>query len=122
MSDTGNKGFYSAASYLGQDHRISNGILKETACMAIEERVLIADLEAIKKIFPLLDQIGDMDMKTLIDKIILPLIKNEGYAKWQRDVVTDMAIKKGESMPSDGWKKNKGHEKADDAVEGDDEP
>ena len=114
MSDNSAKGFYWASSYLGQDHRVSNGIRKKTACMAIDERVLIGDLDAIIKVYPILDNIGEMDLPTLIKKVILPFVENEGIAKWQRDVVTDMAILKGSSKPSDRWGKKP--QKGDDEI------
>lgn len=101
------KDFYSHATLLGQDHRISTGILKETACMDVESRVLIADLLAVKDIYKIIDKIPDMDIPELIDKVLLKLLKNEGYAKWLRDVVTDMAIKKGEAMPYASMKNKK---------------
>lgn len=107
MSQESGKGFYQAATYLGQNSRISRGILKETACMAQDERVLIADLEAVKKVWPFLEQIEDMPLDILIDKIILPFIENEGYANWQRDVVTDMAMKKGDMTKSGMWRNKK---------------
>lgn len=99
------KGFYQAATYLGQHPRISQGILKKTACMGIEERELIADLDAILEVYPLLDELPSMDIPDLISKVLMPFIKNEGYAKWQRDVVTDMALKKGDTRKKSGWKK-----------------
>jgi hypothetical protein len=107
VSQDGGKGFYQAATYLGQHFKISKGILKDTACMAQEERLLIAELKAIDKIYPLLASIGDMNIPQLIKEIMLPIIENEGYANWQRDVVTDMAIKKGDPRRKDKWKKDK---------------
>ena len=101
-----NKGFYQQATYLGQHFRISRGILKRTACMAEEERLLIADLEAIKKVFPYMDgdKLNSLTMPQLIDKILMPFIEGEGFAKWQRDVVTDMAIKKGDTTKGAKWR------------------
>lgn len=102
MSDS--KGFYQASTFLGQHFKISQGILKRTACMALEERVLIADLEAMKKVLPWLDKLETLDLSKLIDKVVMPFIENEGYAKWMRDVVTDMAIKKGDTRTREKWK------------------
>jgi len=75
--------------------------------MGIEERLMLADMEAIKKVYPLLDDVGNMDIPELIDKIIKPFIENEGFAKWQRDVVTDMAIKKGDTTKGASYKRGK---------------
>jgi len=118
MSDSSAKGFYYAASYLGQDHRVSNGLRKKTACMAIDERVLLGDLDALIEVLPFLEsgELFDMDVPTLIKKVLEPFIKNEGVAKWQRDVVTDMAILKGSAMPSDRWKTKKKPSKGDDEI------
>lgn len=103
------RGFYSEAKFLGQHFKISRGILKKTACMAIEERIMIADLEAIKKVYPYLDRLDELGLTEMIDKVIVPFVENEGFAKWQRDVVTDMAIKKGDPIKS-GSCKRKGEE------------
>jgi hypothetical protein len=110
------KGFYQAATFLGQNKEISKGILKKTACMSIEERVLIADLEWIISIYPKLDCLEDMDVPELIKSVIEPVIANEGFAKWQRDVVTDMAIKKGDPTRKDFFAK-----RGKNATEGDSE-
>jgi hypothetical protein len=106
MSDNG-KGFYQAASYLGQHFNISKGILKETACMAIEERTLIADIESILTVMPHIENIENLSLEDILKKIVLPIVKNEGLAKWQRDVVTDMAMKKGDTTKKDSWKHGK---------------
>lgn len=99
------KGFYSSATYLGQHRRISQGILKKTACMGQEERQDIAMLEGIKKVWPVLEDptLEDLSVSDLIDKTILPFIEGLGYANWLRDVVTDMAIKKGDTRKRSSW-------------------
>lgn len=99
------KGFFQAASFLGQHGTISQGILRKTACMGAEQREQIALLEAIKAVWPRIES-GELDTATipeLIDKAILPFLENLGFAAWQRDVVTDMAIKKGESTDTEVW-------------------
>ena len=80
--------------------------------MGEEERLLIADLEAVKKVWPILDTLNTLDLPQLIDKAIMPFLKNEGHAKWQRDVVTDMAIKKGDTTKGTSWK----HKDKDDEI------
>lgn len=102
------KGFYQAASYLGQHPNISKGLLKKTSCMGQEQREEIAVLDAIKKVYPLLDSedaLDKLDMLELIDKAIMPFLENLGFADWQRDVVTDMAIRKGDTRKKSGWKR-----------------
>jgi len=104
-----NKGFYQAASYLGQHKNISRGILKKTSCMGQEEREEIAILEAVKKVWPLIEsgEIDTMSIPDLIDKALMPFIENRGFALWQRDVVTDMAIRKGDTTLREQWKTHK---------------
>ena len=46
-----------------------------------------------------------LDMLELIDKAIMPFLENLGFADWQRDVVTDMAIRKGDTRKKSGWKR-----------------
>jgi hypothetical protein len=103
------KGFYQAASYLGQHKNISRGILKKTACMGKEQRELIGNLEAIKKVWPLIEsgEIDNMTVPEMLDKIVMPFIENQGFALWERDVVTDMAIRKGDTSLKEQWKKHR---------------
>lgn len=108
MSDSG-KGFYQAASYLGQHKNISRGILKKTSCMGQEQREQIAMIEAVKKVYPLIES-GELDLlevPDLINKALLPFLENLGFANWQRDVVTDMAIRKGDTTLKEEWKKHR---------------
>jgi dissimilatory sulfite reductase (desulfoviridin) alpha/beta subunit len=78
------KEYYDVAKYLGNQVGRKTAFLQKTACMDQQTRELIAILDFI-------NDIGDEDEKKEIAEI-MPLIEKMGYANWNRDVLTDMAL------------------------------
>jgi hypothetical protein len=93
---------FNALAYLGQHKNVSNGVLKQTACMGEFQRLTVADLVSIKKILPKLEQEAELTDEELID-VAIEIVSNEGYALWVRDTISDMAIKKGDTTKRDKW-------------------
>lgn len=91
------RSFYDATKYLGQFIGQKVSFLQNTSCMDQETRELIAILDFCKITF-----VDDKEFIELID-FILPLIEKLGYAKWQRDTVTDMALCKGSPSEMEDW-------------------
>ncbi len=81
-------GYYDATKYLGQFIGEQEEFLKDTACMSPEMRITFAVLQSAKEIFK-----DDAEILQLITDAE-PLLRRLGFAQWQRDTVTDMAIKK----------------------------
>lgn len=67
-------------------------ILKETACMDVEDRELIALLTCYLDV----EDIPEKE-KVFIQKKIMPYLRYMAWAKWPRDVLTDMALRKGDT-------------------------
>ena len=81
-------GYYDATKYLGQFIGEREEFLRETACMSPEMRLTFAVLQGAEAFFK-----DEPDILKLIAEL-KPILKNIGYAQWQRDTVTDMALKK----------------------------
>lgn len=81
-------GYYDATKYLGQFIGEKEAFLRETACMSPEMRVTFAVLEGAKEFFK-----NEPELLEMI-KQLEPLLRRIGHAQWQRDTVTDMALKK----------------------------
>ncbi len=67
-------------------------ILKETACMDVEDRELIALITCYLEVEDL-----SLEVKKHFQKKILPYLRYMAWAKWPRDVLTDMALRKGDT-------------------------
>ena len=80
--------YYDATKYLGQFIGEQEEFMRETACMSPEIRLTLAVLESATEFFK-----EDPELLGMIAQI-KPLLKRIGYARWERDTVTDMAIKK----------------------------
>lgn len=61
--------------------------LQETACIHIQERELIAYLKMYQILFPE----DEAFIKEIAERFI-PAIKELGYGRWYRDVITDLAL------------------------------
>lgn len=61
--------------------------LQETACIHIQERETIAYLKMYIALFP-----EDKEFIKFIESQIIPAFKELGWAKWYRDVITDLAL------------------------------
>jgi len=86
MSYRDKEGYYEASTLLGQQvAKIKDGkFLSKTACMDQQTRELMAILDFVEK--------GeDTEGKKEIEEI-KPLFQDLGRAKWQRDVITDLAL------------------------------
>jgi hypothetical protein len=81
-------GYYDATKYLGQFIGEKEEFLNETACMSPEMRVTFAVLEGARDFFK-----DEPELIKMIDEL-KPILKKIGFAQWQRDTVTDMALKK----------------------------
>lgn len=74
--------------------------LQETACVHMEERESIATIKMFAKLF---EKDADKDIKDFIEYLqtsVIPALKELGYGRWYRDVITDLALamaKKGRS-------------------------
>lgn len=84
--------YYEATKYLGQFIGDKVKFLELSACMDHESRKKFAILYSLDKEFR---KVLDTETYELLKTIIEPLIMNIGYARWPRDTVTDMALKKG---------------------------
>jgi len=82
------EGYYEASTYLGSKlgKQKDGSFLKKTACMDINSRKKIAVLDFIKEQNP--------EIKKDIE-VIEDLIIKVGQALWNRDVITDLALKLG---------------------------
>lgn len=80
--------YYDATKYLGQFIGEQEQFMRETACMSPEIRLTLAVLESAAEFFK-----DDEELLELIAQL-KPLLKRIGHARWERDTVTDMAIKK----------------------------
>jgi len=84
MSYRDKEGYYEASQYLGQRVGKKNKFLQKTACMDQQTRELIASIEFVKTVG------NDEDRKELEE--IEPYFEMLGYARWQRDVISDFAL------------------------------
>jgi hypothetical protein len=103
--------YFEATEYLGAFVGEKVPFLFKTSCMNPDERVRIAILDW-------LINMQNIDLSKLteiesIQKVIMPLIENMGFAKWIRDTVTDMAIRKGRSGISERFGKPDGSTNAE---------
>ena len=89
--------FYNTSKLLGGYLR-REPLLGETACMGAEERVVKALFLTVLKLWPTLSRkdLSAMSFEELVRDIAIPLEDALGYANWPRDVITDMAIFRGE--------------------------
>lgn len=90
-------GYYDATKYLGQFIGEKIDFLRKTSCMSPEMRLTFAVLEGSKLIFK-----DDPELLKMIAEIE-PLLERIGYAQWQRDTVTDMAMKKANPQESEDF-------------------
>lgn len=65
----------------------ANEFLKNTACMNPEQRVTLALCETTKEIFK-----EDKEFVEFMNDIAIPFYEKQGWAKWGRDVVTDLGF------------------------------
>jgi len=61
--------------------------MKETACVHVEERELIAWIEAYPMISP-----EDKDFNEWLQKVAKPVLMRVGRARWYRDTITDLGF------------------------------
>lgn len=61
--------------------------LRETACIHIEQREIIAYMKMYALLMP-----HDTQMLVFFKNCGIPALKELGYAKWYRDVITDLAM------------------------------
>lgn len=97
MSGNVTESFYNTSKLLG-GYLQREPLLGETACMGAEERVVKALLMTVVKLLPTLakEDLSTMPFEQLINEVAIPLENALGYANWPRDVITDMAIFRGE--------------------------
>lgn len=79
------------STYLGQQVAEKHPMLKQTACMSLKWREIIAYLEVIK----LLNKNRDKKLIKQIDKVLIPAVQKIGQAEWPRDTLTDLAMRLG---------------------------
>lgn len=91
------KELFKWASYLGSRvaeitrvGKHNTKILKETSCMSKEYRMLVAYVEVAK----LTVEKGDPDLEE-IDGVIIPALQILGMAEWDKDTLTDLAMRVG---------------------------
>lgn len=65
----------------------ANEFLKDTACMNPEQRVTLALCETMKELFK-----EDVEFTAFMNDIVIPFYSKLGWAKWGRDVVTDLGF------------------------------
>ncbi len=87
-------GYYEATKYLGQFIGQQIPFLQETSCMDPSCRELFAILDFIASIDP--------NMVEIV-KIVKPFFEKLGFARWNRDTVTDMALRKGAPSETETW-------------------
>lgn len=66
--------------------------LANTSCMDEGYRIMIAKIE----IFELLveyEKEGEFDLISFISKVVKPSLERLGWAKWKRDILTDLALR-----------------------------
>jgi hypothetical protein len=90
-------GYYDATKYLGQFIGEKEEFLRETACMSPEMRVTFAVLEGARDFFK-----DEPELIKMIDEL-KPILKKIGFAQWQRDTVTDMALKKANPQETEDF-------------------
>lgn len=70
--------------------------MKDTACVHVEQRELLAWLVVYKNLFP--EDVGFIEW---LDKKVIPSFITLGQGKWYRDTITDLALalaqKKGDT-------------------------
>lgn len=87
---------YQTYKLLGQDIAKIVPFLSETSCMNPEVREFIALMKMYQKLFP-----EDKEFNEWLKKEVIPAFGYLGYAKWKRDVLTDLALKKGRKGEKD---------------------
>jgi len=60
--------------------------MRDSACMGLEERKLLAYSETARDFFE------DAEFTAFIDEFAIPFLTKLGRAKWSRDVVTDLGF------------------------------
>lgn len=78
--------------------------LNASACMSKNRRFQLAVITWSKTLPENLDKLSEEE---IIDKVVIPLIQFSGWAEWERDTVTDMAIKKGLITEGEIWEHEK---------------
>jgi hypothetical protein len=92
------EGYYEASTYLGQRVGKQHQFLQKTACMDIKVRKSLAVFEFMKKKNP--------EFKEQIEEFE-SLLTFLGAALWNRDVITDLALKLGQKSNVQSFKKGK---------------
>lgn len=65
--------------------------LKETACVHVDQRELIAWCKAFPTLFPAENQ-EEKDFAEFLTKQAIPTLQAVGRARWYRDIITDLAL------------------------------
>jgi len=61
--------------------------MKETACVHVEEREMLAWIQAYPLISP-----EDNDFIEFLEKVVKPVLMKVGRARWYRDTITDLGF------------------------------
>jgi len=61
--------------------------MKETACVHVEEREMLAWIQAYPLISP-----EDKDFIEFLEKVVKPVLLKVGRARWYRDTITDLGF------------------------------
>jgi hypothetical protein len=91
--------FYEATKYLGQFIGEKVPFLKETSCMSPNIREIMASIDFALEFWT---KENDTEMIEIL-KIAKSFLEKLGYARWERDTVTDMALKKGSPTEKEDW-------------------
>ena len=86
---------YRLSSLLSQQVSNKFPIFKEIALMNVDERVSFAVLYVITKEKILEKDLENMTIEEMIEKILMPLLQDIGYAKFRADVLTHLGWKIG---------------------------
>lgn len=57
-----------------------------------DERLKMAMANSFTKIVNFNRDFPDADFQTFIEKCMIPIIREMGYANWERDVLTDLSL------------------------------
>jgi hypothetical protein len=77
--------------YLGAQVGQAIPFMKEIACMPVEWREIIALLDILKIVKP-----DDKALQTDIEKILKPICERIGWANWNPDIITHLAMRLGD--------------------------
>jgi len=79
------------SKFLGKQIGFKFKFLAYTSCMDKQTRLDLAGIETFRSMIE-----NDKDSKEtvdFIDKIVKPLLEKIGYANWERDILTHLALK-----------------------------